>query len=79
MRLTEIIDIERHMGALTGRLAPLLEPEHREALERTLHMLAEVRHFAVCWEDASSIEIESRQIDYRKRSVDRLVQALAPD
>lgn len=82
MNLRTITDTEAAMQRLNVRLGSMLEPDMRESLERAVSILAEVRHFAVCWADAAvmgSHEEAARVVASRQASIDRLVQTVRPE
>lgn len=81
MDLQKTIDVERSLVAIEARLGPLLDEHYRDALQRVASIMAEVRHFAVCWADATESEKESRGYAQalREASIDRLVQTIRPD
>lgn len=81
MNLDKIIQTERALASLEARLGAVLDPDYREALSRVTAIMAEVRHFAVCWADAAEIEKEDRERarDHRECTITRLVQTIRPD
>lgn len=82
MNLRTIIDTEAALQRLNVRLGSMLEPDMRESLERAASIMAEVRHFAVCWADAAvmgSSEDAARVISARQSCIDRLVQTVRPE
>lgn len=81
MDLQKTIDVERSLVAIEARLGPLLDENYRDALMRVSSIMAEVRHFAVCWADASEIEKTDREAarDHRECCITRLVQTIRPD
>lgn len=89
MNLQKTIQVERSLVAIEARLGPLLDPDYREALARVSSIMAEIRHFAVCWEDASAgaeLFAKSKGIKHsealhelRQVVIDRLIQTIRPD
>lgn len=84
MNLQQIINIERNIASLESRLAPLLEPDTRDALNRTRGWAAEVRHFAVCFDDIDKAQAagqmdQDRGAQLREEAITRLVQSFRPD
>lgn len=89
MNLQQIQQVERSLSAIEARLGPLLDPDYREALKRVDSIMAEVRHFAVCWADAPD-SAQARSLacripynealqEVRTTIIDRLVQTIRPD
>ena len=85
MTLQGIIAVERQLAVLSSRLGSVLEPEARASLERAESWAAEIRHFAVCWEDAAALEKSGerdsveRARNYRQASIDRLLSNFKPE
>lgn len=80
MNLQQIIQFERSLNALAARLSPCLEPDMRGALEQARAHAAEVRHFAVCWQDAQEVEASApeKARDLRDEAITRLVNTFRP-
>jgi hypothetical protein len=82
MQLEKIKQIELEMRVLEARLAPCLNQEARFALQDTCWILAEVRHFAVCWDQVETDLKEGRDPercrDEREEAITRLVNAFRP-
>lgn len=84
MNVQQIIDIERNIAVLERRLAPLLEPDMRDALCRTRVWVAEIVHFAVCFDDVDKAQAagqmdQDRGAQHREEAITRLVQSIRPD
>lgn len=76
MNLRTMLDTEAAISRLNVRLGSMLEPDMREGLERCASLMAELRHFAVCWKDSE----ESARMDVtRQACIDRLVQTVRPE
>lgn len=81
MTLDQIIQLHRTINSLSARLVPVLDEDYREALDKAASILAEVRHFAVCWEDSvkGGFVGDERGREIRQACIDRLVQVVRPD
>lgn len=81
MNLQRIIQAETCLRRLESRLGCLLEPVLQSELNDAYAVLAEVRHFAVCWEDSKALDKDNREqaLKHRQACIDRLVQSLRPD
>lgn len=80
MTLDQIIQLHRTINSLNARLGPVLDEDHREALDKAASIVAEVRHFAVCWKDSTSDAVFiGRGQEIRQACIDRLVQVVRPD
>jgi hypothetical protein len=78
MNLQNIIAHESHLRRLSVRLCPLLEADACAALERATFIAAEMRHFAVCWEDASEMS-QDDAFKHRRELQGRLMQIAIPE
>lgn len=82
MELQRILQAETCLRRIESRLGSLLEREAAKELQDACFLLAEVRHFAVCWNDAQ----EMAKTPQGKRAAStlfedvshRLIQTLQP-
>lgn len=84
MNLQQILDTERAAATLEARLTPLLERDMGNHLNTLRFWAAEIRHFAVCWDDSVKAQAVGQMDEvqagaYRQASIDRLVQTFRPN
>lgn len=84
MTIDQIIEAERQARRAFSAVSAFVETGSvRDALARAEQVLAEARHFAVCWEDNRKLEDEDKLHPTEARRmreviIDRLVTNLVP-
>jgi hypothetical protein len=81
MELQRILQAETCLRRIESRLGSLLEREAAKELQDACFLLAEVRHFAVCWSDSQEMVAQGRltnAMNLRDDITHRLTQTLQP-
>jgi len=81
MELQRILQAETCLRRIESRLGSLLEREAAKELQDACFLLAEVRHFAVCWNDSQEMVAQgklARALNLRGDITHRLIQTLQP-
>lgn len=84
MNLQRIIDTERAAALLESRLTPLLERDMGNHLNTLRLWAAEIRHFAVIFDDIDKAQAagqmdQERGAQHREEAITRLVQFFRPN
>jgi hypothetical protein len=84
MTLDQILNMEKHAGRAINAIQSVgVNAEAYDSLQRVEDLLAEVRHFAVCWDDQRRLS-DNNQIDpiqarnTRDEIINRLVTFIVP-
>lgn len=84
MDLQQIIQVERAANLLEARLCGILSPDIGKDLQTLRFWAAEVRHFAVIFDDVDKEQAaghmdQTRGAEIREEATTRLVQTLRPN
>ena len=81
MELQRILQAETCLRRIESRLGSLLEREAAKELQDACFLLAEVRHFAVCWDDSQRLAAQTtptNTANFRADIIHRLIQTIQP-
>lgn len=84
MTLDQIIQVERAATRIESRLCGILDPDIGKDLQTLRFWAAEIRHFAVCFDDIDKAQAagqmdQERGADHREEAITRLVQVFRPN
>jgi hypothetical protein len=79
MNLQKVIAADSAMQRIDARLSSLFESELRADFQRAAWIISEVRHYAVCMDDARGMPAGFRRDDFVRECEARLLRAFIVD